>query len=48
MEAVNDVMNPIVIQVQKAKLINVLHMEEEKDVWNRIVKKVQKAKLINV
>jgi hypothetical protein len=34
-------MNPIVKKVQKAKPINVSHMEAEKDVMNRIVKKVQ-------
>jgi hypothetical protein len=38
MEEENVVMNRIVKQVHKAKLINVNHMEEENDVMSQIVK----------
>jgi hypothetical protein len=48
MEAVNDVMNPIVIRAHRVNPINVNVMEAENDVLNQIVKKVQKVKLINV
>jgi hypothetical protein len=48
MEAVRDVMNQIVIQVHKEKLINVKDMEEENDVMNPIVNQVHKVKPINV
>jgi hypothetical protein len=48
MEAVNDVMNPIVKQAHRVNPINVNVMEAENDVLNLIVKKVQKVKLINV
>jgi hypothetical protein len=48
MEAENDVMNLIVIQVHKAKPINVYHMEAENDVMNLTVIQVHKAKPINV
>ena len=41
MEAENDVMNRIVIQVHKENLINVSHMEEESDVVIQIVSQAQ-------
>jgi hypothetical protein len=48
MEAETDVGNLDVIQVHKAKPINVKDMEVEIDVMNQIVKQVHKAKPINV
>jgi predicted XRE-type DNA-binding protein len=48
MEAVSDVMNLDVNQVQQVKLTNVLHMEAVSDVMNLDVKQVPETKLINV
>ncbi len=44
----NDVMNQIVKQVLKAKLINVKDTAVENGVTSQIVKQLLKAKLINV
>jgi hypothetical protein len=48
MEAENVVMNQIVKQAHKEKLINVSHMEVERDVMNRIVNQVHEEIPINV
>jgi hypothetical protein len=48
MEAANAVMNLVVKQVPKEKLINVKDMAAATDVMNLVVKQVPEKKLINV